>query len=261
MFETIELLVTVKGYPAISQTYGEAVCVAGIRTDLEKPEWVRLFPIQFRDLPQTQRFHKYDVIRVRAERHNSDQRPETYRPEFATVEVVRSIKTNGSWAERRQYVEPLIVDSMCGVLRREREDRTSLAAFRPGTVEALTIAPAKKQQWSDGQQGVANQGSLLLPDKKTLEKIPLRFGFTYRCDEAGCRGHDQSIIDWELSESYRGWRRRYRPESLLHDKLRQKWFGQMCASTRDTVFFVGNQHQYREAFLVLGVFWPPAPKS
>src|SRR5713226_2623428 len=31
--DRISLLVTVKAYPAISQKYGEVVCVAGIRTD------------------------------------------------------------------------------------------------------------------------------------------------------------------------------------------------------------------------------------
>jgi hypothetical protein len=36
--EWISLLVTVKGYPAISKRYGEAVCVAGIRTDTPRPE-------------------------------------------------------------------------------------------------------------------------------------------------------------------------------------------------------------------------------
>ncbi len=55
----IELIVTVKAYPNISQRYGEVVCVAGIRTDVEPNRWVRLFPIQFRDLEFSKRFKKY----------------------------------------------------------------------------------------------------------------------------------------------------------------------------------------------------------
>jgi len=31
VYETIELVVTVKAYPAISEKYGEVVCVAGSR--------------------------------------------------------------------------------------------------------------------------------------------------------------------------------------------------------------------------------------
>jgi hypothetical protein len=38
VYETIELVVTVKAYPAISEKYGEVVRVAGIRRDLELPE-------------------------------------------------------------------------------------------------------------------------------------------------------------------------------------------------------------------------------
>src|ERR1700674_3007527 len=39
----ISLVVTVKAYPAISRKHGEAVCVAGIRTDTPEPRWVRLW--------------------------------------------------------------------------------------------------------------------------------------------------------------------------------------------------------------------------
>jgi hypothetical protein len=35
----------------------------------------------------------------------------------------------------------------------------------------------------------------------------------------------------------------------------------MCGPTKDTAFIVGNQHQYRQGFLVLGVWWPPLAKQ
>jgi hypothetical protein len=65
-WEQMDLLVLVKAYPSVSMKYGEAVCVAGVRLDAPRPEWVRLFPVGFRDLPAEQQFGKYDVITRRA---------------------------------------------------------------------------------------------------------------------------------------------------------------------------------------------------
>jgi hypothetical protein len=50
----IRLVVTVKSYPQPSSRYHESVCVAGIRRDTRDPQWVRLYPVQFRDLLRRQ---------------------------------------------------------------------------------------------------------------------------------------------------------------------------------------------------------------
>ena len=58
--------------------------------------------------------------------------PESLRPMADTIKVVRHIGTGrAGWAERQRIVMPLIADSMCEVQRRQRQDRTSLAAVRP----------------------------------------------------------------------------------------------------------------------------------
>lgn len=255
------MLITVKAYPAISQKYGEVVCVAGVRTDLEKPKWARLFPVAFRDLPFAQRFKKYQHLSIEATRHSGDQRPETYRPVLESLRLGDVVDTRKGWAERKPFVEPLIVESMCEVLARQKEDKTSLGAFRPGEVLDFVIDEGDGD-WSAEQAGVASQPSLFFPTKDGLEKIPLRFRYHYRCSSS-CKtknGHFQSMIDWELAESYRSWRDRYDEKTLL-EKIRLKFLDQMCGSTRDTIFFVGNQHQYPQGFMVLGVFWPPLPTS
>ncbi len=254
--ETIELLVTVKAYPAISTKYGEVVCVAGVRTDTPTPEWVRLFPVAFRDMPFDQRFHKYDVIRVQAERHSGDQRPETYRPNVDTVEVIDHLDAEKGWAKRKPFVDPLVAESMCATLRRQREDGTSLAALRPAEVLDLLIEP-DEEDWG-GKQAIADQPSLFFMSKKGLEKIPYVFRYHYRCSDPGCRGHKQSIIDWELAEAFRSWR--YPSEKVKLEKIRQLWLDKMCRSDRDPIFFVGNAHRFPESFMVLGVFWPPATR-
>jgi len=255
MPEQISMLVTVKAYPAISQQYGEVVCVAGIRTDTPKPEWARLYPVAFRDLPFAQRFKKYQVISLEAVKHSSDRRPETYRPNLDTLKVGDLLDTRRAWAKRRPFVDPLVVESMCEVRRRQEADGTSLAAFRPGEVLDFVV-DSDVEEWGDAKAGVASQPSLFYPTKDGLEQIPFRFRYRYRCSTPGCKTHTQSMIDWELAQSFRSWRERYDEPTLL-EKLRHRFLDEMCGPAKDTVFFVGNQHQHPTAFLVLGVFWPP----
>jgi hypothetical protein len=252
----IRLLVTVKAYPAASVKYGEAVCVAGIRTDTEVPEWVRLYPVEYRDLPIDQRFAKYEEIAVDVT-PRSDSRPESLRPDTATIEVLRKVPADKGWKVRRSLVEPLVVESMCAVLANQRVSGKSLGAFRPAQVTDVVAKP--EGEWTAKQQDVLTRMSLLAQDKTTLERIPWRFHYRYSCDGA-CRGHDQTIIDWEVHQAYRRWRKTYGEQSAV-DRVRHKWLDELCGPSKDTIFFVGNQHQHVASFLVLGVFWPPRTPS
>jgi hypothetical protein len=62
----MRILITVKAAPNPSERYGETVCVAGLRLDLGHAGWVRLYPINFRDLESDSKFRKYDVVSVTA---------------------------------------------------------------------------------------------------------------------------------------------------------------------------------------------------
>jgi hypothetical protein len=254
MSEPIELLVVVKAYPNVSLRYGEVVCVAGIRTDVRPNRWVRLYPIQFRDLEFSKRFRKYQYVRLQATQHTGDGRPESMRPNTDSLDLGARVGTRRGWAARRSVVEPLMVESMCALQRQQAIDGTSLGVFRPLEVSDFTVE-TESSEWDPDKQGVVNQPSLLFPGKTGLEKIPYRFRYRYRCADRGCGGHHQSIIDWELSQAYRVWRDQY-PSDVL-DRLRQRWLDDLCGPDKDAAFFVGNQHQHPEGFLVLGVFWPP----
>lgn len=261
--ESIELLPLVKAYPALSRTYGEVCCVAGTQMTDSGPRWIRLYPVPFRVLEDHQQFRKYQRVRLRVATHGGDTRPETRRPDRDSIETVGSpIPTSGSWAKRRRWVEPLMVQSMCEVRRREQNDRTSLAVFRPARVDELVIEErdinADKQAMA---RDFANQGNLfsgLGRDERSrqlqeLEQIPYSFKYRYRCNERGCRGHEQSIIDWEIVQYYR----QVRSHDNWRERIRNRWLGELCGDDRDTAFFVGNQHLHRGTFMVLGVWWPP----
>jgi hypothetical protein len=253
-YVTARIVVVVKAYPTPSKTYEEAVCVAGIRTDLAHPHWIRLYPVQYRDLAFSQRFKKYQEITLRVA-PASDTRPESRRPDPGSLTLGDLLTTDRRWARRWQLIRPLVVESMCSIQHQQTIERTSLGVFKPRDVIDFVIAP-DTEPWRAGQQAALAQPSLFLPDKTQLEKIPFRFSYRYRCSAAYCKGHEQSIIDWEAAQAFRNFRRLYGEHDGLA-KMRDKWLGEMCGPAKDTHFFVGNQHLHPKAFLVLGVFWPP----
>jgi hypothetical protein len=261
--ETIDFLPLVKAYPALSRTYGEVSCIAGVQTMLDGPHWLRLYPVPFRALDEDRRFAKYQPVRLRAQAHSGDRRPETRRPDRDSIELTGPVlpATHG-WEARRAFVEPLMVNSMCDVLRTQRKDGTSLAAFRPKEVLDLVIEQRDvNADKADAARAWAAQQSLLdavgtderSHQLKALEQIPWTFKYRYRCNSKECNGHVQTIIDWEIVELYRN----VRSQPHWQERLKAKWLDQMCGPDRDTALFVGNQHQHPTAFLVLGVWWPP----
>ena len=54
--QTLKVLITVKTYPIPSAKYDELVCTAGVT---ESGDFIRLYPIRFRDLPYSQQYKKY----------------------------------------------------------------------------------------------------------------------------------------------------------------------------------------------------------
>jgi hypothetical protein len=76
---TRRILITVKTYPTPSMSYTETVCVAGV--DVATGEWVRLYPVPFRDLPGYQQFSKYSIVEVDVRKHTSDPRPGSHDPD------------------------------------------------------------------------------------------------------------------------------------------------------------------------------------
>jgi hypothetical protein len=248
----------VKAYPALSRRYGEVSCIAGL--NMETHNWMRLYPVPFRTLEDAQKFRKYEPIRAKVQRPRDDRRPESWRVDAESIEVIGSLlPSDRGWEARRPLVEPAIGESMCAVRLAQRGDGTSLQMFRPTEildfiVEEVEPDPEKSKRAEDW----AAQGSLLSStdlqlQRKALEQVPFRFLYQYLCSADDCPGHRQSIVDWEIAALYR----KVRGQENWRELIRARWLGQMCGPDRDTAFIVGNQHQHPDGFLVLGVWWPP----
>lgn len=252
-----EALVTVKAYPNPSAKHHETVCVAAITRE---EGWIRLHPVPFRSLPDAQRFKKYQCIRLRMQKHSRDTRPESFRPDADSIALGIVLGTRNRWSQRWEWVKPTLSGSMCEIQRLQKSTRKSLGVFRPKRVTDVTIRDVSAN-WSGSQQQSLAQLTLFDEQRKPLEKIPMIFRYKYVCDESGCRGHEQAIIDWELGELYRKVRNGSQDRATIKTKIRDKYLHELCGTDRDTHFFVGNHSQHPQSFLVLGVFWPPRASS
>lgn len=254
--QTIEVLVLVKAYPQPSTKYTESVCVAGLRIDTPEPEWIRLYPVQFRVLPPERQFGKYDIVRLRVRRPTSgDKRPESYTPIIDSIEKLAHLDSERGWASRIPYIERTRVASMCKLQRLQQERGVSLGVFRPAEFTGFEITPTSAE-WDVARQAMLGQGNLLTPEPKLpLEKIPFDFHFSFVCDDPACSGHRMSMIDWELGQSYR--QTAGRPEEERLELLMGKWRDVVCGATRDTHLFAGTLAKRQHQFVLLGAFWPP----
>lgn len=248
-----EALVTVKAYPNPSAKHFETVCIAAVTRE---EGWVRLYPVGFRSLPEKQRFKKYQRIHLRMRKHDRDRRPESYHPDEHSIKLGEVVGTRDKWRERWQWIRPTLGPTMCDLQRMQESHRTSLGCIRPRDVDKFIVEEADTE-WAGRKQAAIDQLTLFDPVETMLEKIPFIFKYRYRCENRGCRGHNQSIIDWELMELYRTVRDQGLPSKEIPEEIRKKFFGELCGKNKDAHFFVGNHSLYPATFMVLGVFWPP----
>ena len=255
--ERMKVLITVKTYPIPSAQYDELVCTAGVRED---GSFVRLYPINFRDLPFSQQFKKYQWIEVEAVKHKGrDVRKESFRPNCDTIKLLgEPIPAKRNWADRTKYVLAKKSSSMEQLHEQQRKDRTSLGIFKPKNVRDLIYKPASAD-WKPSFKNALEQSRLWEDRKVTKEpprKVPFKFQYVFECDDQRCKKtHRMMIEDWELGVLY--WRlvdRGATPQEAAKS-VREKFLGTLCAADRDTHFYVGTVLAHH-TWVVMGVFWP-----
>lgn len=201
--EDLKLLITVKTYPIPSAKYDELVCTAGVT---ESGDFLRLYPINFRDLPFSQQYKKYQWIRVRAKKHaGRDARKESYRPDCSTLGMIgEPVPANpGNWLQHK-YALANGAASIEDLAERQAADRTSLGVLRPKNIHNLVITP-DAGEWRPGFLQALRQARLWDSRKVTKEpprKVPFKFHYRFDCDDPRCtRGHQMMIEDWEVGAS------------------------------------------------------------
>ncbi|MDR1238094.1 MAG: hypothetical protein LBK28_07620 [Propionibacteriaceae bacterium] len=264
-FELATVLITVKTYPNPSDRYGETVCVAGARLDGGIPTWIRLYPMKHRLAEYTQKFKKYDLIEIPVSSHGAkDPRPESMRPDQTGLRLLGHVESRDGWRERRELLAGLIgATTTCDLIAANKAVTMADPAPSLGLVRATeaTVRVRLGKTWDARQRHKAEAAAspTLFDDQgqEVLEPMPFSVVLSYRCDAERCPGHEATVLDWEVGQAGRKWRVEL-GDAGARTALRDKWTS-MFASGKDSHLFVGNMHQRRQTFSVLGVWYPRIP--
>lgn len=250
-----KVLITVMTYPHPSESYQELVCTAGVTESLD---WVRLYPIDYRYRPLNQRFRKYQWIKVNlgpAVSKSNDDRKESRRPDLDSIKLLgEPLSVKKSWAERRKVVDRLPHHTVNQLKALHKSENVSLGVTRPKRVCDLEIKPTTTE-WKPEWQGLFKQLRLFGPQQKPLAKLPYSFKYVFECDDSS-KPHTATCTDWELGVLFLKERDNLVSEKAAAESVKNKFFGELCRSDKDTRFFMGTLFPYN-VWLVLGVFWPP----
>ena len=225
------ILVTVKTYPTLSKKYGETVCTAGVRED---GSWVRIYPVPFRRLGESEQYRKYDWLECRLVRQKNDFRPDSFRPyDEADLQPAGHIDTNDMWLERRRIIldQSLVYDRLDEAITDAKANRISLCVFKPTKVKAL-IWEKEDPKWDPDKlremRKIHSQLDMFDDNdwRKTFNVIPkLPYSFSYQFEDTTGRQSELQILDWEIGMLY--WnclKSSDGNEDIALSKVRQKYF-------------------------------------
>jgi len=261
MPERMQVLVTVKAAPEPSNSYIDTVCVAGVRIDEERREWVRLYPVPFRHLSSGQQFRKYDVIEVETIPARNDTRPESRRPIWDSLRVSRNLKQK---AARERVLAAMGGPSMCELIAgvRDNRDAQSLGLVHVAHFDRLTFT--KHKGWSVSQlravEAAVAQPALFGESESARTPLqPPRFlvKIRYRCDASACPGHEPSLLDFELAALQ--YHQRHSTDDELRGAIERKFASEQFSPDQRTSLFVGNiaDPPKRRSFSALGIHRVP----
>lgn len=256
--ETRKMLIATKTYPSISTKYQETVCTAGILlSEEENPlQWIRIYPIRYRYLDFDKRYPRWAIVSAKIKRNDQDYRPESFKIDDNSLEIIRKIDTTNNWQERKSLVLSLQFRSIADIQAQGK----SLGIIKPKSIERF-FSKKTSREWNQKQQAVLNQLDLFEPNID-LEKIP--YQFVYQFTDEDNVPHKYSISDWEIMELYRKCRDRSQlsgleAEQYALEKVRQKLEDDFLES-KDLYFIVGNLKNHAKSFMIIGLFYPPLVK-
>ena len=236
-----EATILVKALPQVGEKHGETVCVAAI--DAYR-NWLRLYPIAFRQLNDVQRFGRWQRIRFRwrLPKLNRDNRIESRNVVQESIVTVGELKPR----DRAAFVEPLVVSST----KREFEQGRSLALIRPEAPEFFY-----KHRESDAIEERRQKYERLLasPDMFGARNIiplePAPYDFFYRYRDAD-GSHECRCHDWEIEQTFMNWRRKYGEEQTLRNMMQM--FNDKYP--RDGMLLsMGTHSRYPDRWMIVGV--------
>lgn len=259
-WEEKELTVLVKTYPIPSKKYEELVCVAGIDNN---GNWIRIYPVQFRDLQESQKFKPFQKISVLCRRKSTDKRPESFEIQDDSIVLGEVLGTKGKdLFERSELIRSGLKGTMCALNRQGLPVGNSLSVIKPRKLIKFWHELASgDDKWNAEMKLRVTQNSLFNPDRIPLEEPKYTFKYKYLCADSECTSHEQTVKSWEIQQTFRSWRDRYKSEERALALIAKRWGEEMWLPEKDTHFYVGDRSDYHEKFMVIGNYWSRKPSA
>lgn len=261
--QTKKILITVKTYPNLSNSYRELVCTAGLDED---GNWFRIFPVPFRELPYSQQYNKYDWIELELVKSTKDDRKESYR--LKSIEVDEPIRklgkvdTSGNWSQRKAIVldKAKVYTNLAELVELAKgPELVSLAVFKPTKIINFIYKEEAERDWPQAKLDLLNQQNLFTESasrKEIARKLPYKFSYVFQ-DDSGYQS-TQMIEDWEVGALFWNELDRLGDEKLACESVKNKFFNELGKT--DLHFFLGTTfpHHKRapQPFIIIGVFYP-----
>ncbi|MFH1586696.1 MAG: hypothetical protein ABID38_02475, partial [Candidatus Diapherotrites archaeon] len=173
-----------------------------------------------------------------------------------SIEILEHIGTgkNRDWKERNMLLFPLREKSLEELEKLKKSKRVSLGLIKPKEIIDFTLTPLDECRDWEKELIEGTQKTLFGNYNSPLDKIPWKFSYIFKCNDSNCKGHSIMCEDWELLQSWRDWRKKYKTEEVLWEKIRQRYFDWM--KKRNFHFIVGTESRFNK-FLIIGLYYPP----
>ena len=257
-----KVLITVKTYPMPTPSYEEIVCTAGLT---ENGDWIRIYPIPYRDLPFREQFKKYEWIKLNLLKRTSDFRRESYSPAMMydeEITIVGSVDTKNNWRRRKEIILKNVYDSFDELIVLAKTEYLSLGIIKPKEILGFEIE-RDDRDWPEEYSKRLEQYKLFenVNNRRSLiRKLPYKYYYKFLTTDNKVRR--LQIFDWEIGALF--WNcleNRENDESAANDMVRFKYFDDFVIN-KDLYLFVGTSYRHHKMmvdnpFSIIGIFYPP----
>ncbi len=112
----------------------------------------RYYLIRFRQLDFDRRYPRWSIIRALIEKNDRDYRPESFRIDDSSIEVLRKITTSNNWEERKRFLLPLQSRSIKEIKNQDK----SLGIIKPRIINKY-FCQETERNWKPKQQSVLDR--------------------------------------------------------------------------------------------------------
>ena len=143
---------------------------------------------------------------------------------------------------------------------RRKSEHTSLGIFKPKNILNLVIQP-DSPDWKPEFLASLRQQRIWEDRTNSLKpprKVPFKFMYKFCCNDENCKGHNMSIIDWEVGALFWKMVDKGMTHANAAEEVKRKFLDDLCGDDKDTHFFVGTILGYPnpKSWVILGVYYP-----